>query len=121
MSQLFPYRWLPRTFFLNIRSMIFNICKGIYNIFRWIPVIWIDEDWDWYYLAKIMEYKMRCMSKCLGDGYHLNAKRDEKQLKICAELLRRMQEDGYRDWKGQIRDQKFLGEIIGKHFLGWWD
>ena len=64
---------------------------------------------------------MRRMFKCLGDSCHSSAKQDERQLLICAELLRRMREDGYKDWQGATRDQQFLGKIIGKHFMGWWD
>ena len=127
MSQLFPYRWLPRTFFSNIYYMFRGIWKGVCNIFKWTPVIFFDEDWDWGYLAHIMEYKMRRMSKCLGNGCHSTAKRDEKQLLMCAELLKRMQKDEYmcgynnKDFYGGIRDQKLLGKIIGKHFMSWWD
>lgn len=124
MSLWCPYRWLPRTFFPNLYWIFYYIFRGVKNWFRWAPVVWFDEDWDWGFLASIMEYKLRRMSKCIGNGCHINAKRDAKQMLICAALLKRMIEDEY-DWRKNpyvsIRDQKYLGLMIGKHLMKWWD
>jgi hypothetical protein len=31
---------------------------GIYNIIRWIPVLYKDKDWDDYYITKILQKKL---------------------------------------------------------------
>jgi len=63
------------------------VIHGIGNIIRWTPIIWDDADFDWAYLARIMEYKLRRMSKTIGDGYIANAERYSRQMLICAAIM----------------------------------
>jgi hypothetical protein len=134
---MFPYRWKPRTIIPNLTSAGYDIWYGIINIIRWIPVIWFDRDYDWAYLAEIMEYKLRRMSKLFEDGHHVLCKRDARRTLICAELLKRLRTEEYQyhevidvpvlphnpkrdDLIGKYY-QEYLGTIIGKHLRGWWD
>lgn len=134
-----PYRWdRPRTFCKNVWWIITDIRDGICNVFRWSKVIWFDSDYDWEYLAEVMEYKLRRMSKGFKEhGHHVNADLDAHRMLVCAELLKRLREDEY--WQNaQIRfgkstlaanhsqmvqknDQKYLGVILGKYLNHWWD
>lgn len=121
-----------------------KVWRGLCNVCRWAPVIWDDVDWDWDCLAKVMEFKLRRMSVCLENGHHTNGWRDAKQCLVCAELLKRLQEDNYFENAGfregfndlptdiqwsacvkadamQRQDQEYLGKMIGKHLTGWWD
>lgn len=131
-----PYRWLPRTFFLNIRWALWDIWTGIKNIIRWTPVVWSDRDDDWAYLAEIMEYKLRRMSKLFKTGHHALHERDARRTLVCAELLKRLRTESYldrnigppmnkytlkRDVELGNYYQKYAGEIIGKYLRGWWD
>jgi len=128
---MFPYRWLPRTVFKNISWVIRSIKDGIINIIRWTPIIWGDYDFDWEFLAKIMEYKLRRMSKCLNNGIAVNSDRQSRQTLICAELIKRLRAD---EWivpitRGNVHRhvtrmkewQNMLGKYIGKHLMWWWD
>jgi len=126
-----PYRWLPSTFFANVYSMWHDICHGIANVIRWIPVIWFDEDYDWSPLAEIMEWKLRRMSKVLYNGHHVGSNKDAKRTLICAEILKRIREDKpiepitrisvERDMARKKEWGELMGKIIGKHLRGWWD
>lgn len=134
---MFPYRWLPRTIIPNLTSAGYDIWYGITNIFRWIPVIWSDRDYDWAYLAEIMEYKFRRMSKLLKNGHHVLSERDSRRTLVCAELLKRLRTESYQyhevldipviphnskrdDMIGKYY-QEYLGNLIGKHLRRWWD
>jgi hypothetical protein len=119
---------------------------GVRNIVRWGPIIWRDRDWDWAFLAKLMEVKLRQMSACFAQhGHHVNSKRDAKRALLCAILLKRLQDDNYMEnagwdhptWKQlpekrrkhivshsikmEQQDQWYLGHMIGKYFRSWWD
>lgn len=133
---MFPYHWLPKTILPNLISAWYDIWYGIINIFRWMPVIWPDRDWDWAFLAKIMEYKLRRMSKLFENGYHVLAHRDARRMLICAELLKRLRTESYachrnglsvtkasvqRDQMVGMYYQEYLGKILGKYLRGWWD
>jgi hypothetical protein len=129
-----PYRWLPRTIIPNLLSMKDDIITGIGNVIRWVPVIWFDKDYDWAYLAKIMEYKLRRMSaNFIKYGHHVGSKKDAKHMLICAELLRRLHEDKYFDCvyitkvtvhkadKIAQYDQEYLFKLLSKHLRSWWN
>ena len=131
-----PYRWLPRTFFKNIGWILYDIWHGILNVIRWAPVIWRDRDYDWAYLAEIMEYKLRRMSKLFKNGCHVLHERDSRRMLICAELLKRLRTEYHLDRnigapmnKFTLKQdmelgtyyQEYFGKIIGKYLRGWWD
>jgi len=121
-----------------MKNKIRSIYYGIQNVVRWIPVIWDDQDWDWIFLARILEYKLRRMSYHeLTYGHHTTSKRDAKQQLICANLLARLVKDDYYE-NAELRfgnstiaykhgdstarnDQRYLGLLLGKYLRNWWD
>jgi hypothetical protein len=135
-----PYRWLPSTFFRNIWSILEDLFwYGPKNVLRWIPVIWLDEDDDWSFLAEIMEYKLSRMAKGFEEwGHHVGSKKDARRMRICALLLKRLSEDKYSDnaskgyrygskawadeWKNvTAQDEELLFTIMHKHWREWWN
>lgn len=133
-----PYRWLPRTFFRNIYSCWLDIRIGVCNILRWIPVIWHDADFDWGFLNSILIYKLSRMAKVMENGHGMSSHRHAKQLRICAELCRRLDADNYSDiaekrfpgwtksWSDrwnelEKQDCVLLGKMISKYYTHWWD
>lgn len=126
-----PYRWQPSTIW-------FALTDGIANVFRWVPVIWSDSDYDYAFLLRIMEYKLRRMAAVLESGHLLDGPRRARQARVCAELCKRMHEDRYcenadirypgrgKTWASLVAsqeslDEKLLGRLIGKHLRSWWD
>lgn len=116
---MFTYRWTIRTIYPNIKYFIYDIIRGISNIVRWTPIIWSDRDFDWAYMARIMEYKMRRMSKCFTHEICTNDKKKSKELLICAELLKRLIEDDNFKMNPDYMDQ--FSKIFNKKFLTWWN
>lgn len=110
--------------------MIKNFKEGIKNLYNWFPIIWNDRDFDWAFLAIIMSYKLKKMSKFIKEnGYHVNAKKDAKRMLICSILLNRMiNDDYYKDSKNADHeiyrskyDNDYLFELMKKYFRSWWD
>jgi len=134
---LFPYRWMPSTVGKNLRYASLSIISGVSNIIRWTPIIWDDADFDWEFLARIMEYKMRRMAKHHAThNLVVGAERYARQLTTCAELLKRLREDDYPNrgprrpydrawadhWTYMVeQDKVLLGNMIGKYLNHWWD
>jgi hypothetical protein len=132
-----PYRWLWSTAHKNVYSILEDLfIIGPKNVLRWMPVIWLDSDFDWDDLATVMEYKLRRMSRVVGNGHTLNCGHYGRQMLICAEILKRLREDDYGAWmetRGRGRDaarlygkhmksqQELLGKLIGRHLRAWWD
>lgn len=126
--------------------MLRDFWYGIKNVVRWTPVIWRDADFDWDFLAQIMEYKLRRMAKCFDEyGHHIGSKRDAKECRMAAELLKRLQEDRYfwnagydpKTWETKSdrekthickhadlmaqQDLKCFGDLFVKKLRNWWD
>lgn len=131
-----PYRWTFRTFNKNVWWIFYSLRRGINNIIRWTPLIWEDEDFDWEFLADVMEWKMRKMSRYFKEyGHGVGSDRRSRELLICAELLRRLIKDDDRDLEKSIMNRKIstrhmarmkewqemLGEKIGRKLYTWWD
>ena len=140
-----PYRWLPRTIWPNLHSCWYDFAQGIRNLWRWLPVIWFDDDSDWDYTAIILEIKLRRLADCMEHGYRTNGKRHARQARTCAALLKRLIADEYFDNAGYCRstwpalpnarcrqiiehaermaqqDQRYLGMLLGKYLRNWWD
>jgi hypothetical protein len=116
----------------KIKRLIYNIKRGIKNCIRWIPVIWKDEDWDWEFLALIMEKKLRWMSKDAETWIIEDRERYSRQMLICSEILKRLREDRYDDVEHMPKFftlhetrkkewQMLLGKLIGKYLRHWWE
>jgi hypothetical protein len=119
--------------------MCYDIKHGIYNIIRWTPIIWFDHDFDWFYLSSIMQYKLRRMSKLFSKyGHHVGSDIDAKRILICAELLKRLEDESYMTYKNKNFNyvfkpnakrelevgkyyQEYLFKLMGKYFRSWWD
>jgi hypothetical protein len=82
--QLNPLYWLERG------------ATRIHHICRWLPILWNDHDWDYFYLYKVMQFKIRCMRKH-HEKYRIiaNWKNVAKRMFIAENLLERMIRDDY--------------------------
>lgn len=107
--------------------VIFWRIESIGNFFRraWIYREWLayDQDWDWSYLADIMERKLRRMDDALTNGFPVDS-RAGRECRIAAHLLKRLREDDY-DLNAMMNkvpqhDQVLLGKLIGKKLRHWW-
>lgn len=133
-----PYRWLPRTFFSNVRHIYHDLTGGVGNVVCWVPRIWFDRDWDYDGLLEVMEFKLKRMSKCLENGHLLNRSRYSRQTQIAAHLCKRIRTEPYyetadklfkgrdKQWANYIsemkkQDKEMLGKLIGKYIDHWWD
>jgi hypothetical protein len=132
-----PYRWLPRTIIPNLHSCWLDVYHGFRNIRRWLPILWFDSDFDWEFLARIMEAKLRWMAENTTHWHVAEADRSRRQMVVCSELLRRLREDAYLDnarrffgdqpeayraSRRQARnDMAYFGRIVGKYLTHWWD
>ena len=99
-----------------------NIYHGIHNLIKWFPIIWHDRDWDWEYLARMMEFKFRNMSHLFKEhGVAVGSEKQAKELLTCAELIKRLRDNDTCDLDVVESWQKMLGDMIGKKLRSWWD
>jgi hypothetical protein len=71
--------------------------RRIYNLYRWFPIIWKDQDWDDHYIWEIWKFKLRNQAEYIGNkNRHVKAKRDAEIMLLCARLMDRIQDEYYQ-------------------------
>lgn len=70
--------------------------KRIYNLIRWAPIIWKDEDWDDFYIFEILKFKLKNQAEYIGyHDRHMSAKRDAEIMMLCVCLIEKVQDEYY--------------------------
>lgn len=122
----------------DVKWFFYDLIRGMKNLYDYAPLIYRDRDWDHIYLAELLEFKLARMEKCLRNGHLLHANKRADSVEICRILAGRLANEhesyyqkeyfvhegkssfySYRDrskW-----DAQYLGKMLGKHLLTWWD
>jgi hypothetical protein len=70
--------------------------RRIYNLYRWLPIIWKDQDWDDFYIFEILKFKLKNQAEYIDKrGIHLSAKRDAEIMMLCVRLIEKIQDEYY--------------------------
>ena len=115
-----------------------RIIRRIKNLFRWLPIIWQDEQWDYYHILEILKYKLIFTAEHARKyGYHINSDYDADRMMLCVRLIEKIQNEAYME--ELINDDELTQEKIdtvtnkhnkAKHLLfkileqnieQWWD
>ena len=84
------------------------IKDGIISAWFWKKVVWKDRDWDYIFLYKILEFKLRRMSKYHRDSGHLvNNEKYARQMEKTAICLKRLIDDEYLDNTFRDHEKKY--------------
>jgi hypothetical protein len=74
----------------------YDIPYGIWNIVKWLPIIWKDRNWDYIYILIIMYKKLSLMEKHIRQNdNHVDAPKDADSIKLCVLLIDRLLKDNY--------------------------
>jgi hypothetical protein len=70
--------------------------RRLYNLYRWAPTIWKDQDWDHSYIYEILKFKLKNQAEYIGGkNRHTTAKRDAEIMMLCVRLIDKVQNDYY--------------------------
>ena len=110
--------------------------KSIKRLFKWIPIIWKDRDYDYCFILKILYHKIYFTRKYTEKyGIHVDADKDLKNMMIAEELLNRLIKCNYLDYlDGKAytlqnfeheeylikQDIDFLFNLLKKQINKWW-
>jgi hypothetical protein len=73
---------------------------GIKNVFIWLPVIWHDRQWDYFYLLEVLRKKLLLMENYYLKDHDLSFKGQDKvydQIKLCKILCNRLIKNEYEN------------------------
>lgn len=111
-----------------------RIGKKIRTIIKWVPILWHDEDWDFYYVYNILQKKLEFVHKDM-----LNSSLEDRELyanKIMTaiRLIEIVKEEKYldeylleNDWGNlkkvidkQDKAKKVLFNYLNHNIEKWW-
>lgn len=73
--------------------------RFIKRLFRWLPVLWRQEEWDYGYIYDILDVKLKELRNCFAkDDIHADAPTCLRQINICLKYL-----DRYRNADNYIK------------------
>ena len=80
----------------TIRSFL----AGIKNLWRWLPVVWADRQWDHWFFVKIVEHKLRLMEQFFRDGgtHRIDTEQIADRIDYCRIRASRIVADDYLGW-----------------------
>jgi hypothetical protein len=136
----------PIRFFKEVYSFFrYKIPRGFINLIIWFPVIWNDRDFDHWYFFEIIRRKLERMIHH-HEKYQVfvGVEKEIKYMKICKNLIKRIQDDDYMfsgrykdltkllpysdnkpafEWlkKYMQQDMDLLFKLLKKHVMKWWD
>ena len=101
---------------IDIRWFFVKSFMVVKNLVRWFPVIWKDKDWDYYFIYKILQFKLKNQAEYIGRrDWHTRAKRDAEKMMTCVRLIDKMNEEYYGMEYNQYYDFDMLTNV--KRFL----
>jgi hypothetical protein len=113
--------------------------KRVRNLYRWFPIIWKDQDWDYWHIFEILKTKLKFQSEYFRKhGYHESSERDAQRMELCIKLIDKVQNEYYfdeqlmrkdeitnKDVKDAIRRhdkaKELLFSILENNIERWWD
>lgn len=114
----------------KITDSLRNVKYGLQNFWKWKRIIYVDRDWDWAFLYRIMAFKMENMAECIEKyGCHYEKATTVEELRECTKRLRRVEEENYGGgeltWeyveKLISKDEERVFKIMKEKARGWWD
>jgi len=80
----------------NIGWYIKWVYNRFYNLYRWIPIIWKDKDWDSWYIYTILQTKLKHQAEYIGKyNRHTQAQKDAQRMMTCVRLIEKIKENSY--------------------------
>lgn len=84
----------------NVIWWLNNAYIRVRNFLRWLPFIWRDQHWDYIFLLKLIEQKLRFMQECFEEinhqkESHVDHAETIQQISGVIKLLHAHSEDAY--------------------------
>lgn len=73
-----------------------KVGRFILRLFRWLPVLWNQEEWDYEYIYDLLEMKMKELRKDMSKDTWHEQKGVQKRIKQIGICLKRL--DMWRNW-----------------------
>lgn len=124
----------------NLKYKVRNFIQSVKRLRRWIPIIWDDRNWDYWYIYEMLKNKLQDMEIALRlYGSHEDNEYDAEKIRTAIKLIDRVQNEYYtqeyydnagdklimEDVKKAIakqrKAQRILFNFLDHHIDKWWN
>jgi hypothetical protein len=124
---------------MNLNHKIRSTIRSIKKLWRWIPIIYKDRDWDYWYIYEMLKCKLEDMENYIRrDGIHVCNEHDANKIKTALRLLERIQSEHYvqeyydsgdkftmeginKALDQQAKAQRIFFKFLDHNIQKWWD
>lgn len=104
----FEVKYSMYSFFGSFLNPYYTIVHVLGNLIFYAPIIWTDAWWDFSFLLRIIEKKLRRDSiKYRIEGHHVGAEESADEMLEVAEICKRLREDDYSKPLYEIHEAKW--------------
>ena len=128
---------------------MFSGMRGLFRfvkrLFAYLPILWSDEDWDYMYLMRLIQFKITRMREHMQKhGHHTQVKKMFRRMQIVETLIDRIEHEDYGrpeyfEWvkRGELQEEfhkvlervvysenndwNMVFDIIRRYGRKWWD
>ena len=118
---------------------IINTIKRIRKIIRWIPILWRDRDWDYYFVYEILKQNLIDTEKYIRkDVLHVFNEHDADSIQKAIDMIGKVQTEYFLDkylsesksWTTEGMEQaikdhdnarKEFFDYLNNNIEKWWD
>ena len=95
------YRW----FRWDAKHFHRDIAQGFRNLWKWLPIIWKDRDWDNHFTFEVLKFKIKNTAKYTEKKQKfVGWEKEVKYMRICETLIDRIQNEYYQMEYQDYRD-----------------
>jgi hypothetical protein len=116
-----------------------NTIRQIRKIIRWVPILWKDRDWDYYFVYEVLKQKLIDTERYIRvDGLHIYNNEDADGILKAIEMIEKVQTEYHLDkylseakeWttegidkstKDHEQARKELFQYLSDNIEKWWD
>jgi hypothetical protein len=113
--------------------------RQVRKVLRWIPILWKDRDWDYYFVYEILKQKLIDTEKYIRkDGVHMFNDTDVDSIQKAIDMIEKVQTEYFLDkylseateWttegidkaaKDHDKARRDLFRYLSNNIEKWWD
>jgi hypothetical protein len=113
--------------------------KQLRKLIRWIPILWNDRDWDYYFVYEMLKQKLIDTEKYIRkDGVHMFNNKDADSILKAIDMIEKVQTEYHLDkylseateWtaegidkatKDHDKAKRELFKYLNNNIEKWWD
>lgn len=82
--------------YIDVRYFFLDLGRRIKNLWRWLPIVWNDRDWDDSFIFKILKFKIKNTANYTEQRQRfVGYEHEVARMRLCIRLIERIQEEWY--------------------------